>query len=205
VSSAVSAEQDSQLQRRLQQDTILLGGRTIYLNPFLYWRRFDANTDRWLREPGQLPEDQILANRLRFYPELDGVALEPADQAVKDGAVEMFLKSLELISTFNPDLTPGQLLEVERKMAVTKKKAFERWVIRALRRREREVLRERRRFDRERLLRSWMEWCSLETTRQALLPLTALLVLAVAAGWWLGSHRFCREVIVDPGVQRPAP
>jgi hypothetical protein len=78
-------------------------------------------------------------------------------------------------------------------------------VTRALRRREREVMRERRRFDRERLLRSWMEWCSLETTRQALLPLTALLVLAVAAGWWLGSQRFCREVIVDPGVQRPAP
>jgi hypothetical protein len=205
VSPAVSAEQDTQLQRRLQQDTILLGGRTIYLNPFLYWRRFDANTDRWLREPGQLPEDQIVANRLRFYPELDGVTLESADQAVKDGAVEMFLKSLELISTFNPDLTPGQLLEVERKMAVTKKKAFERWVTRALRRREREVLRERRRFDRERLLRSWMEWLSLETTRQALLPLTALLVLAVAAGWWLGSQRFCREVIVDPGVQRPAP
>jgi hypothetical protein len=205
VSPAVSAEQDTQLQRRLQQDTILLGGRTIYLNPFLYWRRFDANTDRWLREPGQLPEDQIVANRLRFYPELDGVTLESADQAVKDGAVEMFLKSLELISTFNPDLTPGQLLEVERKMAVTKKKAFERWVTRALRRREREVLRERRRFDRERLLRSWMEWLSLETTRQALLPLTALLVLAVAAGWWLGSQRFCREVIVDPGVQQPAP
>ena len=44
-------QQDLQLQRRLQQDSIQLGGQ-IYLNPFLYWRRFDSNTDRWLREPG---------------------------------------------------------------------------------------------------------------------------------------------------------
>ncbi|MCS5697588.1 hypothetical protein NZK32_00815 [Cyanobium sp. FGCU-52] len=203
VPTAGTSEPDLQLQRRLQQDSIQLAGRVVYLNPFLYWRRFDANTDRWLREPGQLSEEQIQANRLRFYPELDWTILEPEELAVKDGAVEMFLKSLELISTFNPELTAGHLLEVERKMAVTKKRAFERWVERALQRREREGLRERRRFDRERLLRGWMEWLSLDVTRQALLPLSLLLVLAVAGGWWLGSQRFCRQLIVDPGVQRP--
>jgi hypothetical protein len=203
--TAGTSEPDLQLQRRLQQDSIQLAGRVVYLNPFLYWRRFDANTDRWLREPGQLSEEQIHANRLRFYPELDWTILEPEELAVKDGAVEMFLKSLELISTFNPELTAGHLLEVERKMAVTKKRAFERWVERALQRREREGLRERRRFDRERLLRGWLEWLSLDVTRQALLPLSLLLVLVVAGGWWLGSQRFCRQLIVDPGVQRPQP
>ncbi len=202
--SPAGAEHDPQLNRRLQQDSILLAGKTVFLNPFLYWRRFDANTDRWLREPGQLPEEQIRSNRLRFYPELDWEALEPADLAVKEGSVEMFLKSLELISTFNPDLSAGHLLEVERKMAVTKKKAFERWVSRALERREKESLRERRRFDRDRMLRGWLEWLSLDVTRQALLPFSFLLVLAVGAGWWLGSTRFCGQVIVDPGVQRPA-
>ena len=65
-------QQDVQLQRRLQQDSIQLGGRTIYLNPFLYWRRFDSNTDRWLREPGQLTEDQITANRSRFIQNSTG-------------------------------------------------------------------------------------------------------------------------------------
>lgn len=199
------ADQDPQLHRRLQQDSILLAGKTVFLNPFLYWRRFDANTDRWLREPGQLPEEQIRANRLRFYPELDWEALPAAERAVKEGAVEMFLKSLELISTFNPDISAGHLLEVERKMAVTKKRAFERWVARALERRDRESQRERRRFDRDRQLRSWLEWFSLEGTRQALLPFTLLLVLAAAGGWWLGTSRFCGQVIVDPGVQRPAP
>jgi hypothetical protein len=201
--SPAEAGSDPQLHRRLQQDSIVLAGRTIFLNPFLYWRRFDANTDRWLREPGQLPEEQIRSNRLRFYPELDWDGLEPGELAVKEGAVEMFLKSLELISTFNPDLSAGHLLEVERKMAVTKKKAFERWVSRALERREKESRRERRRFDRERMLRGWLEWLSLDVTRQALLPFTFLLVLAVAGGWWLGSSRFCAQVIVAPGVQRP--
>lgn len=204
MTPAAAPEQDVQLQRRLQQDSIQLAGRTVYLNPFLYWRRFDANTDRWLREPGQLPEEQILANRLRFFPELAWDQLDPEDLAIKDGAVEMFLKSLELITTFNPDLTPGQLLEVERKMAVTKKKAFERWVSRALQRRLQEQERERRRFDRDRFLRGWLEWFGLDLTRQALLPITILLVLAVGAGWWLGSQRFCRQVLLDPGVQRPA-
>jgi hypothetical protein len=191
---------DAELQRRLQQDSILLGGKTIYLNPFLYWRRFDANTDRWLREPGQLQEDQIVSNRSRFYPELDWELLDPDEAAAKDGAVEMFLKSLELISTFNPELTSGQMLEVERKMAVTKKRAFERWVMRSLRRREKVEEKARRRFDRERNLRAWLEWLALDVTRQAVLPLAALVAVAVAGGWWWGSQQNCRQVIVDPGI-----
>ncbi len=205
ASAATGIDPDPQLQRRLQQDSIQLAGKTIYLNPFLYWRRFDANTDRWLREPGQLDEDQIRANRLRFYPELDWDHLEPAELAVKDGSVEMFLKTLELISTFNPDLAAGHLLEVERKMAVTKKKAFERWVTRALRRREQEELRQRRRFDRDRFLRGWMEWFAHEGTRRALLPFTALLVIAASAGWWAGTQRPCASVLVEPGVTRTSP
>ena len=194
-------QQDLQLQRRLQQDSIQLAGKVVYLNPFLYWRRFDANTDRWLREPGQLPEDQIVTNRLRFCPELDWELLSDEERTVKDGAVEMFLKSLELISTFNPELTPGQLLEVERKMAVTKKRPFERWVGKALRRRLQQEVNERRRFDRERLLRDWGEWLLLPVTRQALLPLSAVLVLAVGAGWWWGSQQYCRQQIVQPGIE----
>ena len=40
----------------------------------------------------------------------------------------MFLKTLELISTFHPYLSSGQLLEIERKMAIIKKISFEKWV-----------------------------------------------------------------------------
>ena len=192
-------QQDLQLQRRLQQDSIQLGGRTIYLNPFLYWRRFDSNTDRWLREPGQLTEDQITANRCRFYPEVDWSQLDDQQTAVRDGAVEMFLKSLELISTFHPELGSGQLLEVERKMTITKKRAFERWVDKALRRRSREETREHRRFERTRFWRAWREWIVLDTTQKALVPMVMLMVLCGFAGWSMGSaspparHFRCRQ------------
>ena len=172
--------------RRLQHDSIKLSGKTIFLNPFLYWRRFDSNTDRWLREPGQIGEDQIALNRPRFYPELDWNYLDEEDRKVKDGAVEMFLKSLELINTFHPDLNSGQLLEVEPKTAVTKKRAFEKWVENSFRRKSNIQLKERQRFARERFLREWNEWLNLETTQKALLPFVVICVLAMFGGWSFG-------------------
>lgn len=199
---SASLQQDPQLQRRLQQDSIQLAGKTVYLNPFLYWRRFDANTDRWLREPGQLGEEQIESNRFRFYPEVVWDGLSEEERATKDGAVEMFLKSLELISTFNPELTSGQLLELERKMAVTKKRAFERWVDKSLRRRSQAEKAEKRRFSRERWLREWQEWALDPVTRKALLPMSGVLLLTAFGGWYLGSQEFCRQLILQPGLQK---
>ena len=129
----VANQSDLNVDRRLQNDSIQFAGKTIYINPFLYWRRFDTNTDRWLREPGQISEDQIAVNRARFYPETDWNYLEEEECKIKDAAIEMFLMSLDLISTFHPDLTSGQLLELERKMSITKKRAFEKWVDKAFR------------------------------------------------------------------------
>lgn len=194
-------EQDLQLQRRLQQDSIQLAGKTIYINPFLYWRRFDSNTDRWLREPGQLSEEQIASNRSRFYPELDWTLLKDSDREIKDGAVEMFLKSMELIGTFHPELSSGHLLEVERKMAITKKRSFERWVEKSYRRRAKQETWERRRFDRDRFWRSWGEWLSLEATHHALAPAVALLVLTGVGGWWLGSSNSSCPTLLPPPQQ----
>lgn len=188
----VAQQTESQLSRRLQKDSISISGKIIYINPFLYWRRFDNNTDRWLREPGQLGEDQIFTNRNRFYPEVDWSFLEDDERIIKDAAVEMFLKTLELISTFHPDLNSGQLLEVERKMAVTKKKSFERWVEKSYRKKINEASRERNRFARERFVRNWREWLSLETTHQAFLPLASVLVLSIFGGWSIGiSNNSC--------------
>ena len=194
-------EQTLQLQRRLQQDSIQLVGKTIYINPFLYWRRFDSNTDRWLREPGQLTEEQILQNRGRFYPELAWDLLDEDGRQIKDGAVEMFLKSLELISTFHPELTAGQMLEVERKMAITKKRSFERWVEKSFRRRFKLESRERRRFARDRFLRSWREWIGQEATHQAIVPVLALIVLSGVMGWTFGTRQAACPTLVLPSEQ----
>ena len=193
--------QDLQLQRRLQQDSIQLGGRTVYLNPFLYWRRFDSNTDRWLREPGQLTEDQITVNRRRFYPELDWGELDDHQTAVHDGAVEMFIKSLDLISTFHPELGSGQMLEVERKMTITKKRAFERWVDKALKRRSRDESREHRRFERSRFWRAWWEWIRMDTTQKAVVPIVMLMVLSGVFGWSMAARQSACPTLSLPSGQ----
>ena len=127
--------------------------------------------------------------------------LEDEQRILKDAAVEMFLKSLELIGTFHPELTSGQLLEVERKMAVTKKRAFERWVEKSFRRRSKQEARERKRFVRERIFRSWKEWVSLETTHHAMAGMIAFSVLAGFGGWSMGVSKSSCPTFLMPTEQ----
>ena len=180
------------ISNHLQQDVIKLSGKTIFINPFLYWRRFDENTNRWLRELGQMSEDQIQRNRNRFYPEIEWADLSQDQKLIKDGTIEMFLKTLELISTFHPYLSSGQLLEVERKMAITKKIPFEKWVIKSFAKKAKLLENEKRKFQRERFFSVWTEWLSLENTRQAVLPLIVMIFIASFIGWSLGiSNNSC--------------
>ncbi len=173
----------------LQQDVIKIAGKTIFINPFLYWRRFDENTNRWLREPGQMSEEQIQSNRNRFYPEIEWDDLSIEEKHIKDAAVEMFLKTLELISTFHPYLSAGQLLEVERKMAIIKKIPFEKWVTKSFAKKARLLEHEKRKFQRERFLSSWREWFSLENTQQAIFPLIVTIFISSFIGWSLGISK----------------
>jgi len=180
---------NNKISNHLQQDVVKIGGKTIFINPFLYWRRFDENTNRWLREPGQMSEEQIQQNRNRFYPEIDWIDLSYDQQLLKDATVEMFLKTLELVSTFHPNLNAGQLLEVERKMAVTKKISFEKWVKKSFAKKVRAELEEKRKFQREKFFRSWREWFSLENTHQAILPMIVVIFIASFVGWSFGISK----------------
>jgi len=180
---------ENKLTNHLQQDIVKISGKTIFINPFLYWRRFDENTNRWLREPGQMSEEQIQANRNRFYPELDWNDVTSEDKRLKDATVEMFLKALELISTFHPDLNSGQLLEIERKMTITKKIPFEKWVKKAFAKKAKALRIEKRKFQRDRFIRSWREWISLENTHQAILPTIIVIFIAAFTGWSLGVSK----------------
>ena len=184
-----SSTPTNKISNKLQQDIMKIGGKTIFINPFLYWRRFDENTNRWLREPGQMTEEIIKVNRNRFYPESDWLLISEEDKKIKDGTVEMFLKTLELVSTFNPNLNAGQLLEVERKMTIAKKKAFENWVKKIFSKRERLKINEKRKFQRERFFRNWTEWFSLQTTNQAILPIFFMIFLSAFIGWSAGVSK----------------
>ena len=180
---------DNKVRNHLQKDVLKIGGKIIFINPFLYWRRFDENTNRWLREPGQMSEEQIAPNRNRFYPEIEWSDLSQDQRLIKDAAVEMFLKTLELVSTFHPQLSSGQLLEVERKMAITKKLSFEKWVKKSYDKKARAQENEKRKFQRDRFLSSWKEWLSLENTHQALFPLILVVFISALIGWSLGISK----------------
>ena len=184
-----SENTEKKITNRLQQDVVKIAGKTIFINPFLYWRRFDENTNRWLREPGQMSEDQIQPNRNRFYPEIEWADLSHEQKLIKDATVEMFLKTLELISTFHPQLSSGQLLEVERKMAITKKEPFEKWVKKSLAKKARAEESEKRKFQRDRFIRSWKEWLVLENTQKTLLPIIVILFITAFIGWSLGVSK----------------
>ena len=179
----------SKLQNHLQQDVVKIAGKTIFINPFLYWRRFDENTNRWLREPGQMSEEQIQHNRNRFYPEIDWSNISQDEKLIKDATIEMFLKTLELISTFNPSLSSGQLLEVERKMSITKKPGFEKWVKKSFAKKARNELNEKRKYHRDRFIRSWREWFSLDNTHQALFPIIVVIFASALIGWSMGVSK----------------
>ena len=180
---------NNKISKHLQQDVVKIAGKTIFINPFLYWRRFDENTNRWLREPGQMSEEQIHPNRNRFYPEIDWADLSSDQKLIKDASVEMFLKTLELISTFNPQLNSGQLLEVERKMAITKKLSFENWVKKSFAKKARAEESEKRKYYRDRFIRNWTEWLGLENTQQALLPIIVVIFISVFIGWFAGVSK----------------
>ena len=180
---------DNKISNHLQQDIIKIAGKTIFINPFLYWRRFDENTNRWLREPGQMSEEQIKPNRNRFYPEIDWIDLTQDEKMIKDATVEMFLNTLELINTFHPQLNSGQLLEIERKMSITKKLPFEKWVQRSFAKKARAAANEKRKFYRDRFLRSWKEWLILENTHQAIVPIIIVIFISAFVGWSFGISK----------------
>ena len=193
---------NNKISNHLQQDIVKIAGKTIFINPFLYWRRFDENTNRWLREPGQMSEDQISPNRNRFFPELDWDDLDNEEKMIKDATVEMFLKTLELISTFHPQLNSGQLLEVERKMAVTKKQSFEKWVKKSFAKKTKAALNEKKKFLRDRFISSWREWLSLENTQKAILPVIVFLFISSFIGWSLGVSKNSCNPYFEPNLDQ---
>ena len=115
--------------------------------------------------------------------------LSHEQKLIKDATVEMFLKTLELISTFHPQLSSGQLLEVERKMAIIKKVPFEKWVTKSFDKKARLLENEKRKFQRERFFSSWREWFILENTQKAIFPLIVTIFISSFIGWSLGISK----------------
>ena len=101
---------------RLEQDIIRINGTRIFINPFLYSKKFDEKTKIWLREFGQISQSKIDLNRSKFYPEINWEILSIKEKLVKDNTVELFLKTIQIIKTINPNLNYEQLLEIEKQL-----------------------------------------------------------------------------------------
>ena len=179
----------NKISNHLKQDVVKIAGKTIFINPFLYSRRFDEKTNSWLRKPGQISPQKISCNRNRFFPELDWNDLSQEEKLIKDATVEMFIKTMELITVFHPQLNSEKLLEVERKLLIQKKISFEKWVKKSFAKKARIALNEKRKFQRNKLIRSWKEWLSLENTQQAFLPIIVVIFISSFVGWSFGISK----------------
>ncbi len=180
---------NNKIRNHLRKDVLKIDRKTVFINPFLYGRRLDKNTHSWLRELGQISLKKISSNRNRFFPELDWNDLGEEEKLIKDATVEMFIKTLELITVFHPQLNSEQLLEVERKMIIQKKISFEKWVKKSFAKQARIALNEKRKFQRNKLIRSWKEWLSLENTQQAFLPIIVVIFISLFLGWSFGISK----------------
>ncbi len=183
----------------LQNDIIKIDGKKIFINPFLYSSRFDNNTYIWLSTSGQISNSKIIINRNRFYPELNWEKLTENQRMLKDDTIEMFLKTLDLILFFHPDLNKEQLLQVEKKILLTKKVAFEKWVKKSFKSKERLLLKEKRKYQIHNLFNNWKEWFFAKETQQVILPIFVIMFITFIFGWFAGiSKNSCNPYFEPP-------
>ena len=173
----------------LNQDIIKINGIKIFINPFLYSRKFDNKTKKWLRESGQISKSIIELNRSKFYPKLNWENLSLNEKLVKDYTIELFLKTMDIIKTFHPNLNSEKLLEVEKQLIYHKKIVFEKWAKKYFRKKERLLLKEKRRLDRANFLLEWQNWLSLKETRKLIIPTFVIILLSALIGWFAGVSK----------------
>ena len=179
----------NQFKKNLQGDIIRIGTKKIFINPFLYFRRLDANTKSWLKEINQFSEAYIFENRFRFYPDLDWQSINKEKQLVIKSTIELFLKTLEIIKTFHPDLSIEQLIIVESYLVSLKKIHFEKWVRRKLKINDNLRLKEQRKLERATFITNWQKWLSLKQTQKIFIPFFVIILLSALAGWFAGVSR----------------
>ena len=173
----------------LQQDIIKINGKKIFINPFLYSSKFDEHTKRWLREPGQLSNSTINLNRTKFYPEINWKNLSENEKILKDTSIELFLKTIQIINIFNPNLNSKELLEVEKELIHHKKNSFEKFSRKYFLKKDKLYLKEKRKLERENFIGKWQKWLSLKETRKLIKPVFVIILISALLGWFAGISK----------------
>ena len=173
----------------LQQDIIKINGKKIFINPFLYSRKFDEKTKRWLKEPGQFSKSIINLNRSKFYPELNWGILSLNEKRLKDTSIELFLKTIQIINIFNPNLNSKELLEVEKQLIFYKKNFFEKWSRQYFLKKDKLLMQEKRKLERADFIFKWQKWFSLTESQKLLMPLFVMILVSFLLGWLAGISK----------------
>ena len=173
----------------LQQDIIKINGKKIYINPFLYLRKIDEKTKRWLRESGQISKSIIYLNRSKFYPELNWEILSTNEMLLKNMTIELFLKTIELIKTFNPNLNSEQMLVVEKNLIYYKKSAFEKWSKNYFIKKNKLLSKEKSKLERAKFLNNWQQLLLLRKKRKLILTIFVIILISTLIGWFAGISK----------------
>tara|TARA_B100001287_G_scaffold168732_1_gene141934 strand:- start:1177 stop:1749 length:573 start_codon:yes stop_codon:yes gene_type:complete len=173
----------------LQQDIIKINGKKIFINPFLYSRKFDEKTKIWLRNSGQISQSKIDLNRSRFYPDINWEILSLNEKLLKDTTIELFLKTIEIIKIFHPYLKLEELLEVEKKLIYYKKIAFEKWSRKEFIKKNRLLINEKRKLKRDNFFNTWYKWLALKETQKVLFPIFVIILTSTLIGWFAGVSK----------------
>ena len=173
----------------LQQDIIKINGKKIFINPFLYSRKFDDKTKKWLIEPGQISKSRIDLNRSKFYPDLNLETLSLNEKLLVDNTIEMFLKTIEIIRIFHSNLTSEEFLEVEKQLIFFKKIAFEKWSRKYFKNKDRLLIKEKRKIARAQFINDWHKWLSLKETKKLFIPVFVIILMSALIGWFAGVSK----------------
>ena len=179
------------------QDIIKVNGKKIFINPLLYSRQFDHKTKNWLKETGQISKSRIEVNRSKFYPDINWEILSLNEKLIKENTIELFLKTNEVIKTFNPSLNSKQLFEVEKKLIYLNKISFEKWSERYFIKQDKLLLKEKRKLERINCINKWHKWLSLKETRKLIIPFFVSILVTALIGWFAGmSNNSCNPYFV---------
>ena len=173
----------------LQQDIIRINGKKIFINPFLYSRKFDQKTNRWLREIGQIAKSRIDLNRSKFYPEINWEMLSSNEKILKDATIELFLKTIEIINIFHPNLNAEELLKLEKQLIFYKKIPFEKWSRNYFIKKNILLIKEKRKLERANFINNWKQWLNLKETKKLLFPIFVIILMSALIGWFVGISK----------------
>jgi len=173
----------------LQQDIIKIKGKKIFINPFFYLKKLDGQTQDWFIEPGQISKSIIALNRNKIYPEIDWEILSFNEKLLKDATIELFLKTIQIIKTFHPALDSEELIEVEQKVSFYKKITFEKLSKKHLRKKEKLLLKEKKKLERLDFILNWQNWLSLKETKKMIIPVFVIILISTLTGWFAGVSK----------------